>query len=317
MGQIVVSVLPPEYWEDFEQLTLDVFKIVWEDNNAQKHGRSGQDQSGVDVFGRDVRLENKWVGVQCKKRRLIGPDGRLLAGGSLTKDDIAEEIKKAFSFRPVLAHFIVATTALRDAETQRTIRQLDDKQRKQGEFSVSTWFWEDFQEQLNLHSQLMYRYYEDVLKSRGAYDPDKHILYLLHTAFSRPAFDTPFHLENNVEDFLQAIKATQEAIKTGRLKDNLGHIIESAHRANKLSNPRWRADIEKISEILQEIREVYTAALAKGDIQQHRLEFIEFRGRGVADILNALRCNAISNLNHILGQAGLDKVKSRLLTMTD
>jgi hypothetical protein len=45
------QIAPPKSWETFEDLCLALFKAVWRDPNAQKHGRRGQAQAGVDVFG--------------------------------------------------------------------------------------------------------------------------------------------------------------------------------------------------------------------------------------------------------------------------
>lgn len=42
---------PPKNWQDFESLCHDLWKEIWKDPNAQKNGRSGQEQHGVDVFG--------------------------------------------------------------------------------------------------------------------------------------------------------------------------------------------------------------------------------------------------------------------------
>ena len=58
--------LPPvQSPEDFESLCLDLFREIWEDPNAQKVGRSGQEQKGVDVAGRHA---GRQVGVQCKQK---------------------------------------------------------------------------------------------------------------------------------------------------------------------------------------------------------------------------------------------------------
>lgn len=56
---------PPNDPTAFESLCLDLWREVWHDLSAQKNGRSGQPQAGVDVFGQH---EGKWVGVQCKQK---------------------------------------------------------------------------------------------------------------------------------------------------------------------------------------------------------------------------------------------------------
>ena len=56
---------PPNDPGEFESLCLDLFKELWQDQDAQKNGRRGQAQAGVDVFGQKA---GEWVGVQCKQK---------------------------------------------------------------------------------------------------------------------------------------------------------------------------------------------------------------------------------------------------------
>jgi hypothetical protein len=45
------SLSKPENWQDFESLCKKLFGEVWNCRNTiRKNGRSGQDQSGVDVY---------------------------------------------------------------------------------------------------------------------------------------------------------------------------------------------------------------------------------------------------------------------------
>ncbi|MCP4555122.1 MAG: hypothetical protein GY836_06840 [Herbaspirillum sp.] len=42
--------LPPlRNWQDFEDLCCDLWRRLWNDPTAIKHGRQGQPQQGVDV----------------------------------------------------------------------------------------------------------------------------------------------------------------------------------------------------------------------------------------------------------------------------
>src|ERR1700676_2598167 len=56
---------PPNDPTAFESLCLELWRDIWNDPNAQKNGRSGQPQAGVDVFGQH---DGKWAGVQCKQK---------------------------------------------------------------------------------------------------------------------------------------------------------------------------------------------------------------------------------------------------------
>ena len=67
--KIDVTLMPPRSWDTFEDLCHALFAAHWQDRNAQKNGRSGQAQAGVDVFGKTP--DGKYWGVQCKlKSRL-------------------------------------------------------------------------------------------------------------------------------------------------------------------------------------------------------------------------------------------------------
>src|SRR5439155_17901030 len=60
------QIAPPRSWEKFEELCLAIFKAEWDDGLAQKHGRKGQPQQGVDVFGSPNGRRAVFHGVQCK-----------------------------------------------------------------------------------------------------------------------------------------------------------------------------------------------------------------------------------------------------------
>jgi hypothetical protein len=55
----------PAHWQDFESICRDLFAAEWGDTDTKRHGRAGQKQDGVDVFG---LRDGKWCGVQCKLR---------------------------------------------------------------------------------------------------------------------------------------------------------------------------------------------------------------------------------------------------------
>ncbi len=91
---------PPARWEDFEDLCLKLWRQDLKD--PRKHGRGGQRQDGVDIYGQH-RETGEWWGIQCKQK-----------GGwpnnELSTDEIEAEVRKAEAFDPPLSHYIVATT---------------------------------------------------------------------------------------------------------------------------------------------------------------------------------------------------------------
>lgn len=100
------SLSPPKNWQDFERISYDIYSLRWQTNDAEMHGRQGQPQAGVDIYGHD-RLEKKFVGVQCK-----GKDQTY--NEPLTATELREEVEKAKTFRPKLDVFVLATTASND-----------------------------------------------------------------------------------------------------------------------------------------------------------------------------------------------------------
>jgi hypothetical protein len=77
---------PPQNWEEFESICADLYTRIWNDDGTQKHGRQGQPQGGVDVYGRPDGKH--YVGVQCKQKSIWPPS-------HLTIADIDEEVEKA------------------------------------------------------------------------------------------------------------------------------------------------------------------------------------------------------------------------------
>lgn len=127
--------LPPvQSPQDFESLCLDLWRDIWGDPNAQKNGRSGQAQAGVDVFGVSG---SKQMGVQCKQKDALTWKKPTIA-------ELEEEVEKAKTFVPALSTFILATTGPRDAQLQQRARELSAS----AGFKVSVWSWDDIAEAL-------------------------------------------------------------------------------------------------------------------------------------------------------------------------
>lgn len=152
---------PPNDATAFESLCLDLWKDIWQDSGAQKHGRRGQKQDGVDIFGRE---KHKLVGVQCKQK-----DGHLWA--KVTEAELEAEVEAARRFRPKLARFILATTAPRDAALQRKANQLTEQHRQQKLFSVEVWAWEDIWHELYRRFDLLGRIAHNYWPRRATLPP--------------------------------------------------------------------------------------------------------------------------------------------------
>jgi hypothetical protein len=123
---------PPNQPAAFESLCLDLWKDIWGDPGAQNNGRRGQPQAGVDVFG---QKDGEWFGVQCKQK-----NGLLRT--KVLAEELEREVKAAKQFMPPLAGFTLATTGPADSEVQRLARELSQKHRVEGLFTVEVWSWE-------------------------------------------------------------------------------------------------------------------------------------------------------------------------------
>ncbi len=143
---------PPDRWEDFEDLCRDLWAILWDNPDTRKHGREGQPQAGVDVYGQPKR-GSEWHGVQCKVKSQT-------AGGRLTRKEILEEVEKAKTFTPPLSGFVLATTAPRDVGVQEIVREITNEQIAKGSFPVAVSFWDDVLEALQGHDELLRKHYE-------------------------------------------------------------------------------------------------------------------------------------------------------------
>ena len=149
-----LTLTPPKYWEEFEDMLHDLFRAEWKDPNAQKHGRSGQSQNGVDVYGQPDQ-KDKWSGVQAKKKDQ-------LAASTVTAKELESEVNKAIKFKPKLSEFILTTTGKRDKNIQEKARLLTEAHQKEGLFRVHVYSWEDIEDLLHTHLDVCKRRYPDL-----------------------------------------------------------------------------------------------------------------------------------------------------------
>lgn len=149
------QILPPASWETFEELCLALYRAIWKDSNARRHGRRGQAQHGVDVYGSRDGAGAQWFGVQAK-----GKDQAL--GAQLTEAELVEELARAEGFDPKLGHWTLATTAPRDAAIQAVARRLSTERVEAGRFPIAVAGWEDIRELLLEHPAVLQVFYPEV-----------------------------------------------------------------------------------------------------------------------------------------------------------
>ncbi len=103
-----VELPPPRDWQVFEDLCRDLFAAEWDDPEAQKHGRSGQPQHGVDVLG---RRDGRWQAAQCKRRSTF-PEKQL------KESEVEAEVEASREFAQPPENLVIATTAPPDTRLQ-------------------------------------------------------------------------------------------------------------------------------------------------------------------------------------------------------
>ena len=137
---------PPLSWDEFEEIVCSAAKNRWKNPDFTRHGRQGQRQDGVDIYG--TSGEGLLIGIQCKNT----PNG-------ITAAMIAEEVTKAESFQPSLSCLYVATTAETDQAVQQSVRELSSKRKACGAFEVVVLFWGDIWSDLVLDESRLFQHY--------------------------------------------------------------------------------------------------------------------------------------------------------------
>lgn len=169
MSDVLSRELPaPRRWQELESLAFDIYRRLWKTNDAELHGRTGQPQAGVDVYGTD-RESGLFTGVQCK-----GKDADY--GGSLTAAELRAEVAKALTFQPPLDAFVLLTTAPNDAAIQKIARELSADNKRDGLFEVQVTGWDTFRHYIAERQDVLVKYFSDYapvdLQSRMAADAD-------------------------------------------------------------------------------------------------------------------------------------------------
>lgn len=149
-----LQILPPKDWGRFEDLCRGLFAAVWGDPYAQKNGRTGQPQHGVDVWGRAGGPHTGTHCVQCK-----GKDANY--GGTVTIAEFEAELAKAEHFQPEPAYWILATTAPNDGALQEHARVRSAEREARGAFQVNVLGWETLVALMGEHPKVIEQFYPE------------------------------------------------------------------------------------------------------------------------------------------------------------
>jgi hypothetical protein len=306
MNTITQAFQPPLYWQQFEDLTEGVFRIVFNDPRPTKVGSPGQSQRGVDIIGHE-QGNGRLVGIQCKRMDEMDRNNQPYPGGVISRKLLDDQIKLARGFSPALETWILATTAKRDVNIQRYALELHEESRSEGSFGIQVWFWDDFVTDLNRNHDLQQWYYANVIQVRSPDDQDKIILEMLGEAFARAAFRTPLHQETP-SDFVQALKDTQHAINTGELKDReTRRVIRKTIGGRRAIADKTIADYLRLAdEKLHDLRTRFQEHLVQKIIQQSG-STLQIPAN-VQRELTSLRSEAVAAINEALKHAGLPRI---------
>lgn len=141
--------------DEFEELALDLCRLEWNDPYASdRHGRSGQGQDGVDIYGHPSDRNGANCGAQCKLRT---------GGKQPSEAEIEAEVQRARNFTPPLELLILITDAPRDVNTQKIVRAISEREQKAGRFEVTIWFWDSICQRIAARPSIIINYFHDLL----------------------------------------------------------------------------------------------------------------------------------------------------------
>lgn len=138
----------PKSWAEFEAICKDSFQLRWSNPDLSMHGRQGQVQNGVDIYGENS--SGFFVGVQCKNTI----DG-------ISESLIDSECCKAEKFDPPITTLYIATTAKRDVHIQHYARKLSGDRRGKDKFPVEIVFWEDVCSDLSRDESVLRKHFPE------------------------------------------------------------------------------------------------------------------------------------------------------------
>jgi hypothetical protein len=286
----------PANWQDFQIFIKDLFSELY-GVRFDIYGSVGQKQKGVDVYGTNKK---EIIGIQCKR-----------IDTKLTEREMQNEIDDADLFQSRIDKYIIATTYNRDVKMQSYITNKNIERRKNNQFEIEIWFWDSIEEEITNNQKIWKQYYKHIFSKIPLQNKDIFIIEAIITAFSRPAFYTPFQCENSGNDFLCAIKDTQEFLNTGRLNNRGGRYILESISYKSLSNKQDVLDIDLACEKLQEIRDFVTKKLQSGEIRDCGNSCFCITNYHVSDELNRLRKDLLLNVNNVIKRNNMTQIAIR------
>ena len=129
----------PQTWQAFEQILADWVQNALEDTAADRYGRAGQRQNGIDILARNWRQAPPGTTPQ-----IWAIQAKHYDQAKVSPSDAHLELTKALSHSPRPDVFVLATTGERDARLQDwAIAASKDLSPTR----VEVWFWDGLVEQ--------------------------------------------------------------------------------------------------------------------------------------------------------------------------
>lgn len=134
----------PQSAVEWEDMVCDALRIRCGYPDFRRHGRSGQGQYGVDIYG-------------CPEGQFVGADCKLIK--RLRFQDVESAVEKAEQFSPRLVKYYYAVSLRRDANLQKQERIFNQNRIMAGKFEVVILFFEDVCQELSLRQELVQKYW--------------------------------------------------------------------------------------------------------------------------------------------------------------
>jgi Restriction endonuclease len=133
MPTAATSDLPkPKSWDEFEDIVWEIYTRKWKNPHAQRYGRSGQTQHGIDIYGQQNGAGD-YIAIQCKRYE----------DNKLTIKKIKQDIEKTHLFLSPINDYLIVTTDSRDTKIQDHVRKINDEHKSRSKFTVRVVFWWD------------------------------------------------------------------------------------------------------------------------------------------------------------------------------
>ena len=142
-----LKLLPISNDDEFDRFCCEIAKDVFGDFSAQRLGRRGQRQGGIDITATNRRGTREAIVIQCKF--MSKPDPTSAALFRTLKKELTDDYAAALKHHH-FDEFILATTWPNDVNLRQVADALQQKYIK----PIVIWFWDVLQVEVNAHPRL-------------------------------------------------------------------------------------------------------------------------------------------------------------------